>query len=178
MRRPNFNNWLARELRYLSGEDTLNLRRLAYLAQKSLPRLKERLILYAIATGNEDRLNSYLYNNDFAQELRDVSKVLAGKDPISLSPKLLHTLPSRYQKALSSYLSAYHRIETKNDSKRLRWAKTVQLQKEKGISNANIYKGLGLDAGNTNAYLKHGDIDRFSLDTATNIMKYVINASG
>jgi len=69
MRRPNFKGWVSRELVYLSGENTLNLRRLAALAQDTIPRLRERLILYAIATGQVGRLKSYLYREDFVHEL-------------------------------------------------------------------------------------------------------------
>jgi len=173
MRRPKFRGWVTRELAYLSGERTLNLRRLAYLAQTSEPRLRERLVLYAIATAQVERLSSYLYREDMINELEELAGMLRGRnldDPTGFEET---NLPPRYQKALMSYKTAYTRIDTRNDSKRLRWEKSTQLQKEKGVSNARIAQDLNLDPGNVNSYLKHGATERFSLENATRIMKYL-----
>jgi hypothetical protein len=169
---------VSRELKYLSGEETLNLRRLAYLAQGSTPRVRERLVLYALATGQSCRLKSILYDERMVDELATVEEVLQAVD--FDNPGELHwaSLPLRYKKALDSFKAAYHAIDTKNESKRLRWERTVRLQKEKGVSNAQIYQALEINAGNVNAYLKNGDIDRVTLDTATNIMKFLFAVQG
>jgi len=82
-------------------------------------------------------------------------------------------LPPRYEKALLSYKAAFQRIDSRNESKKLRWEKSIQLQKKKGISNAQIYLALNLDAGNVNAYMKHANIDKVSLKNATDIMEYL-----
>ena len=177
MRRFSFKGWLAKELRYLSGEDTLNLRRLAYLAQGPQPRLRERLVLYAVANGMAERLRGYLYDERLIAELDVVDAELGRRNisnPDCLKGAELSSIPSRYSKAISSFMSAYYSIESRNESKRLRWQKTVQLQKRKGISNAKIYQALGYNPGNINAYLKHGDIARVTLGTATEIMEYVM----
>jgi hypothetical protein len=176
MRRPNFKGWVSRELKYLSGEDTLNLRRLAYLAQGQRPRLRERLVLYALSIGQEERLRGYLYDETLLSDLGEVEIILRGADLDKPDREIQTQLPSRYQKALDSYRSAYYRIDNRSDSKRLRWERTVQLQKEKGLSNTQIYRALDLNPGNINAYLKHGDIDRVTLATATKIMKYAIDS--
>jgi site-specific DNA-cytosine methylase len=174
MRRPHFKQWLSRELKYLSGEDTIALRRLAYLAQTSVPRLRERLILYAIATNRAERLKNFLYDSNYLEELETIRRVIGNNDAHALDKKTRTSLPARYQKAISSFNAAYRQIDTLKESKRLRWQRTVRLQKEKGISNADIYKQLGLDPGNVNAYLKNGDMDRVTLNTATTIMKYTM----
>jgi hypothetical protein len=174
MRRFTLKGWLARELKYLSGEETLNLRRLAYLAQGPCPRLWERLVLYTVVKGQAKQLRAYLYDERLIEKFEAVNFTLSGanlNDPESWDTD---ALPERYKKALSSFRSAYHSIDTRNKSKRLRWQKTIQLQRQKGVSNAEIYQALGFDAGNINAYLKHGDIDRVTLDAATDIMKYVM----
>jgi len=173
MRRPSFEGWVTRELSYLSGEGTINLRRLAYLAQASNPRLRERLVLYAIATGKEERLRSFLYREDIIEELTTLSQELRGKD--FNNPAILSELqlPSRYMKALLSFKAAFQKIDTRNESKKLRWEKSVQLQREKGVPNTQICQYLNLDAGNVNTYLKHGAVEKLSLENATKIMKYL-----
>jgi len=173
MRRPSFRGWLSRELKYLSGENTLNLHRLAYLAQASNARLWERLALYAIAVNQTARLKGYLYQEELIDDLNSLAFILNGVDLGNLNWIDSVQLPPRYEKALLSYKAAYQRIDTRNESKKLCWKKSVQLQKEKGVSNSQIYYYLNLDAGNTNAYLKNGDIDKVSLENATKIMKYL-----
>jgi Fic family protein len=174
MRRPHFKQWLSKELKYLSGEDTVALRRLAYLAQTSIPRLRERLVLYAIEINRAERLKGFLYNSNYLEELETVQRIIGNDSACALDEKTLTCIPARYQKAISSFNAAYRQIDTLKESKRLRWQRTVRLQKEKGISNADIYKQLGLDPGNINAYLKNGDMDRVTLNTATTIMKYTM----
>jgi hypothetical protein len=131
-------------------------------------------MLYAVVKGQEEQLRGYLYDERLVKEFETVLFILCGAN--FNNPESLDTggLPERYKKVLSSFRSAYHSIDTRNKSKRLRWQKTVQLQRQKGVSNAEIYQALGIDAGNVNAYLKHGDIDRVTLNTASDIMKYVM----
>ena len=173
MRRPDFKGWVARELSYLSGESTLNLRRLAFLAQTSAPRLRERLVLYAIATGKTERLQSFLFREDLIEELDTLAQELRGKNLDDPGVFNEVQLPNRYKKALLSYKAAYQKIDTSNESKRLRWEKSIQLQKEKGVPNAQICRHLNLDAGNVSAYMKHGATEKLSLENATRIMKYL-----
>ena len=176
MRRPNFKGWITRELLYLSGENTLNLRRLAFLAQNDAPRLWERLVLYAVSSGRAARLTGFLYREEMIAELDMINRQIGAinLDNPDIFEKL--QLPLRYDKVLRSYKAAYQKIETRNASKKLRWEKTIELQKKKGISNAQICQALGLDTGNTNAYLKYAEIDRVSLEKATEIMKYLFSA--
>jgi len=173
MRRPNFKGWVSRELAYLSGENTLNLRRLAFLAQNKIPRLRERLVLYAIVTGQEERLRNFLYKKEMTAELETLVKELAGKD--LNEPDIFESVQvsDRYKKAFLSYKAAYEKNDARNESKKLRWEKSVELQKKKGITTAQICNTLGFDAGNISAYLKRADIDRISLDKATDIMRYL-----
>ena len=173
MRRPNFKGWVTRELSYLSGEDTLKFRRLSFLAQTSVPRLRERLILYAVEINRVDKLRNYLFQVEMLEELNELAQVLDGQDLNDPSLVEKVQLPSRYSKALQSFRVAYNRIDSRNESKKLRWEKSIQLQKEKGVPSSQIYSFLNLDAGNVNTYLKHGAIDKISLENATRIMKYL-----
>ncbi|MCL1895508.1 MAG: hypothetical protein FWG03_03075 [Clostridiales bacterium] len=173
MRRPCFKGWVSRELAYLSGENTLNLRRLAFLAQGAAPRLRERLVLYAIATDKALRLKGFLYREDMIAEVDMLAKTLNGVDLDDPGQAECLALPDRYRKALLSYKTAYRQLETRNASKMLRREKSVELQKKKGISTARICRALGLDPGNTSSYLRDAEIDRVSLEKATDILRYL-----
>ena len=177
MRRPNFKGWVTKELLYLSAENTLNLRRLSFLAQSTVPRLWERLVLYAIATNQVTRLTSFLHREDMIAELATIHKLAEGFDFNDPESNGRLQLPPRYKKALLSYKAAYQNIDTRNASKKLRWEKSVELQKKKGISTTQICEALGLDIGNVTAYLKRSDINRVSLEKATDIMKYLYTVS-
>lgn len=173
MRRPNFKGWVTRELAYLSGENTLNLRRLAFLAQDKEPRLWERLALYTLATGQTERLKSFLYRDELVEELDTLAGEAGGFDYNNPDGIESLEMPLRYKKALLSYKAAYQKIDSRNESKKLRLKKIVELQKKKGISTAQVCRALGLDAGNVSAYLKKAEIDRISLENATAILKYL-----
>ena len=106
-------------------------------------------------------------------ELEALVKELGEKD--LNKPNILENVqvPDRYKKAFLSYKAAYDKNDTRNESKKLRWEKTVELQKKKGITTTQICNALGFDAGNISAYLKRADIDRISLEKATDIMRYL-----
>ena len=91
----------------------------------------------------------------------------------ALSGQYDDSLPREYGKFLTSYRVSYNRPETVKDSKCMRWERSCALQLEKGVTTADIYRALGLNAGNVNAYLKHGDTDKVSLQNAADIMNYL-----
>ncbi|MCL2332660.1 MAG: hypothetical protein FWC54_04145 [Actinomycetia bacterium] len=175
MRRPTIERWLRRELIRLSGLDSFNLRKLAAHAQKDAPRLIEPLLLYAYATGCLDRLLDCIWREDVRDSYQTAIGILSGKDlsAIALQKQDADKLPREYQKFLNSYRTAYLKPENDRESKLLRWKRSRALQQEKGIGTSEIYHALGLNAGNVNAYLKHSDLGKVSLEHATAIMKYL-----
>ena len=50
----------------------------------------------------------------------------------------------------------------------------LQLQKNRSCSNYRIYTDLKLNPGNVNCWLKHGDSDKVSYQTAKRIVDYVL----
>ena len=175
MRRPVFIRWIKKQVLEIAGTDSFSLRRLAALAQKDKPRLAEPLLLYAVAAGHTDRLMSFIYQEDIRKSYEKVLSILKGVDlkEAALSGRLDDALPREYGKFLASFRASYNRPETVKDSKYLRWERSRAIQLEKGINTADVYRALGLNAGNVNAYLKHGDIDKVSLQNATDIMDYL-----
>jgi hypothetical protein len=175
MRRPVFSRWIKKQVQEIAGERTLNLRKLVAAAQKDKPRLIEPLLLYAITAGYEDRLISLIYQDEIRESYNSVLAILEGieLEDVVLSGQLDSSLPREYNKFLISYRVSFNRPETARDSKRMRWERSRALQLEKGISTADIYRALGLNAGNVNAYMKYGDTDKVSLENATDIMNYL-----
>lgn len=175
MSRITFKGWLKMELFRMSGAESLDLRILATRAQKSRPRLAAPLLLYAMETNVTERLLKSIYKKDLLREYKEVILLCHDKPIAELSLEEEEKLPWTYRKLLASWRTAKNRNESLTDSKRLRLERTRMLQKETGISNAQIYQTLDLNPGNVNAYLKHGDTSKVSLETATRIMKFLFS---
>lgn len=176
MRRPTFKRWIAGQIQYLSGSDSLSLRKIAALAQDGVPRLVEPLLLYAYETGKVDALLGFVWREDILACYESILEKLKNDESlqsIALDEKSSVNLPREFSKYFSSYRAAYYKPETNAESKRLRWERSRELQLKKGVSTAEIYNALGLNPGNVNAYMKHGALDKVSLQNSTDIMKYL-----
>jgi len=175
MRRPTLERWIKRQILSLAKTESFNMRKLAASAQDENPRLAEPLLLYAYATGKTERLLSFVWKGDLRCSYEDALNAIAGRDltDTALNRRSVDGLTREYRKFLTSYRIAYRKPESNNESKQLRWERSRTLQLQKGVSTAEIYQSLGLNAGNVNAYLKHGALDRISLQNATDIMKYL-----
>lgn len=146
------------------------------MAQDTTPRLIEPLFLYAFETGKTETLLDYLWRDDVRASYGHMLEMLEGQDGLqtmALSEDNSVTLPREYSKHLASFRVAFNKPETDAESKRMRWERSRDLQLKNGISNAEIYKALGLNPGNVNAYMKHGALDKVSLQNSTDIMKYL-----
>ena len=144
--------------------------------QDGRPRAKEPLLLCALATGRYEKLMALMWRDDIKEEYSAVAELLQGADlsALALNGVFPEGLPREYAKRLNTFASEYRKPETQAESKRLRWEKSRQLQLQKGVSVARICNELGLNRGNVNAYMKHGDVSKMSLQNATRIMKYLL----
>ena len=159
----------------LAGVDSFSLRKIAAAAQNEKHRLIEPLLLYATATGQTERLLGFVYKDDVRRSYENVLTFFEGieLEEAARDRQLEGSIPREYGKFLASFRASYNRPETSKESKRMRWERSRALQLETGISTAEICHALGLNPGNVNAYLKHGDLDKVSLRTATAIMTYL-----
>ena len=175
MRRPLFSRWIRRQVLNLANIEPFSLRKFAALAQKENPRLREPLLLYAIANDCTSKLLGYTYKEDVLNSYTQILELLKDKDlaEVALNNLDIDGLPREYSKFFASYRSAYNKPQANRESKHLRWKKSRLLQLEKGVNTADIYHTLDLNPGNVNAYMKHGDLDKVSLKNATEIMKYL-----
>ena len=83
-------------------------------------------------------------------------------------------LPAEYHKVWRSYQSRKNRGQADEHTKELMRQKVKRLQ-EKSVTNYRIYTDLKLNPGNLNAWLKYGDGDKVSLETARRALRYVEN---
>ena len=81
-------------------------------------------------------------------------------------------LSEGYLKVWRSYCSVRDAALADNDTKELIHRRVVEIQQKKQLTNYRIYADLKLNPGNVNAWLKHNDSSKMSLDCARQIYKY------
>ena len=83
-----------------------------------------------------------------------------------------YELPEGYRKVWRSYCSVRDAALADNDTKELIHRRVLELQQKKKLTNYRLYTDLKLNPGNVNAWLKHNDSSKMSLDCARQIYKY------
>ena len=155
MRRLTYKGFLKRYVREVSGLETNNLYTLSYVACKELPRLRYPL---------------YAYAKEY-EKLRELE--LAMKKHGFNFTVLTSNIEWEQAKLIQVY--DYHNNNRTNEErvKSLMHTKIVQLKNQKGVSNYRIYKDLGLNSGNANAFIKYGDTSKMALSTAERMLEYL-----
>ena len=175
MRELTFLGFLTRYVRQLSMSDTNGLYKLAEETSTNNPRLREPLFLYALYAQKTDlllqatkdvELHQYYQTMLNAHSLETMNRAFT-----------LHSLDlaEEYHKVWKSYLNVKNRNQADNHTKELMRNKVKRLQEQHKVTNYRIYTDLKLNPGNLNAWLKHGDCDKVSLDVARQTLHYVEN---
>jgi len=177
MRELTFLGFLTRYVRQLSFSATNGFYKLAEEAGTSNPRLREPLFLYAIYSKKETLLLQATKNTELhwyyqtmlnSHSEESISKALASHST---------DLAEEYHKVWKSYLNVKNRNQADNHTKALMRNKVKRLQEKYKVTNYRIYTDLKLNPGNLNAWLKHGDCDKVSLDVARQTLRYVENTT-
>lgn len=170
-----FTGFLKQYVKALADSKTLSLYKLCAEANSNNPRLREPLLLYAMFTGKKDVLLSatkYLkLNKDYSVIL---SKYSVDAMEIALQDAN-SVLPREYTKVYRSYVSVKNKEKTDAKTKLLIRNEIVRLQDKKKVSTYRIYTDLGVNHGNMNAYLKHGNCSKISFNTARKALEYMEN---
>lgn len=173
MRELTFRGFLTQYVKRLSVQETNSLYKLAAEASKSNARLREPLLLYAVYSEKQDVLLQATKD----PAMYETYQVIVSRYDANAMTALLETsspaLPTEYHKVWRSYLSQKDRCQADNHTKELMRQKVKRLQKKYGVTNYRIYTDLELNPGNLNAWLKHGDGDKVSLETARRTLRYV-----
>lgn len=177
MRELTFKGFLTQYVKRLSRQGTNSLYKLAAEAGNNNPRLREPLLLYAMFAEKQDVLlmatkEAALHDHyaGFVSQYspEQITALLAEGSPL---------LAEEYHKVWRSYVSQKNRLQADNHTKELIRKKVKRLQEKTGVTNYRIYTDLKLNPGNLNAWLKHGDGDKVSLDTARMTLHYVEGAT-
>ena len=171
MRELSFSGFLKQYLPTLSDLNTFSVRKLMQASQTN-PRLREPLFLYALETGKTDLMEQYAAPNScFTTWCQSYSKnqmqnALAQEDP---------SVPENFHKVWRSYQSVKNRVQRDNHTKSLMRSKILRLQKEKHLTTYRMYSALQMNPGNMNAWLKHGDDGKVSLESARKVLHFAQN---
>ncbi len=175
MRELTFVGFLSRYVRELSMSGTNSISKLAREADKANARLQEPLLLYALFSDNSALLQKSI-NNDMQKARYDAILEQYSKEQMLQALKENDpALSAEYRKVWRSYLAQKNRKETDAHTKELIRQRILSIQKEKGVSNYQIYKTLGLNPGNINDWLKNGTGEKVSLAVARKAFEFMQN---
>lgn len=172
MRKLTFKGYLAKYVRALSGDNTLNIRALAKDAVGDNPRLLMPLLLYAVAHGKTDLLRRSLIENDCREEVLKLLDDLETAGPEEALKSGF--LSEEYQKLMNSYKVESERPANNKQLKDAMRSKIIRMQQAKNCSNYRLYTDLKLNPGNINDWLKNGDSRKVSYRTAAEIVSYLM----
>lgn len=177
MRELTFRGFLTQYVRQLSEQETNSLYKLAAEAGSSNPRLREPLLLYAVYSQKQDVLLLATKDAVLHEQYSRLVLQYTMDDLTELLEQTSPLLTSEYHKVWRSYQSRKNRGQADNHTKELMRKKVKRLQEKNGVTNYRIYTDLKLNPGNLNAWLKHGDSEKVSLETARMTLRYVESAS-
>ena len=177
MRDLTFRGYLTQYVRQLAAEETNSLYKLAAEACSSNARLREPLFLYAVYSQKEKVLLQATKEPTLYMEYQRMLELYTADMMTELFEQASPLLPTEYHKVWRSYQSRKNRGLADEHTKELMRQKVKRLQEKKGVTNYRIYTDLKLNPGNLNAWLKHGDGDKVSLETARRAVRYLESCS-
>ena len=171
MRKLTFEGFLKQYVAELAGVQTASVHKLANCMTEN-PRLEGPLFLYALTFNKVDLLLRHTATSAVAAEYEQLSNRYSLAQMLLLLENQSHELPEGYLKVWRSYCSVRDAVLADNDTKELIHRRVLELQKKKKLTNYRLYTNLKLNPGNVNAWLKHNDSSKMSLDCARQIYKY------
>jgi len=171
MRKLTFEGFLKQYVAELAGVQTASIHKLADCLSEN-PRLKEPLFLYALAFDKVDLLLHYTVTSAVSAEYEQLSNLYSLEQMLLLLEKQSPELPEGYRKVWRSYCSVRDAALADNDTKALIHRRVLELRQKKKLTNYRLYKDLKLNPGNVNAWLKHNDFSKMSVDCARKIYQY------
>ena len=174
MQKLTMKGYLSGYVKYLSGLNTNSIKKLAGEA-KTNHRLREPLFLYACCTNKVDLLLDYTKGSDLGGKYANVAMRFDFPEILTALDTENTLLSEGYQKCYNSYKSCRDMVLTHNRKKLLMHNKIKELQHAKNITAYRIYTDLKLNASNVNAFIKHGSVDKLSVDKVRMILQYLEN---
>lgn len=166
-----FKGFLGAYCRELTGLGTTSLRRLCEAAAENAPRAAEPLFLLAVEEGRLPLLLKASKGTWMEGCYAHAARLLEGGDSLDsfLSDP---ATPERFRRVREAYEAKRNAIEADRRMAGLMRDRAVAAMGERGLTAYRIAKDLGLNLGNTYAYLGKGDATKVSLGTARRIMEH------
>lgn len=173
MRELTFKGFLAQYLKQLSAQNTNSLYKLAAEAAENNLRLREPLLLYAVFSEKQEVLLKAAKAPALHRHYAGLLSRYTREELAALLEEESPELAEGYHKVWRSFQSRKNRCRADDHTKELMRKKLKRLQEQKGVTNYRIYTDLGLNPGNLNAWLKHGNSAKISLGTAREALHYI-----
>ena len=173
MRQLSFPGFTKRYVASLSQAGTTAIYPLTREAASENPRLREPLLLYALSNGQEKVLMAAAKNTPLAEAYGNLLQKYDYASMLSSLREQDPALPQEYLKVWSSYLSITGKGDRDRRVKALLRTKIMQVKQNKSVSTYRICRDLGLNNSNINCWLKNGNDDKVSLDTARRVYEYL-----
>lgn len=165
-----FEGFLKGYCRELSGQQSLNFRKLVKRATADAPRVAEPLFLLALAQGKAEYVLSLSEDSWMEEGYRDVFS-LYGQAGSLASLCAGDKLPNRYANVWRAYRGMKEKPVADRRVNALMRKRTLKALEESGVTRYSICRDLHLNKGNVYAYLA-GDDSKVSRKTARRIMEY------
>lgn len=165
-----FKGFLGAYCRQLTGLETTSLKRLCAAAATDAPRAAEPLFLLAAEEGRLPCLLKASRGTRLEEPYARAAQLLAEAGSVE------HLLaceeaPERLRRVREAYEAARSGTQADRRISLLMRDKALAAMAEKGLTAYRIAKDLGLNLGNTYAFLGKGDATKVSLATARRIME-------
>lgn len=177
MRKLTFKGFLEAYVGHLSGRRTTSLSELAPLVDSN-KRLREPLVLWAVANRKSEKLSKLMANDSRLQaELLQLAWLMQqGR----LEESLAQGDPDVRQEYLKVWRSYVARRDAHSRDQRLKLEarkRVLALESTKQVTRYRMAKDLGLNQGNLHAFLSQGNASKVSLQRAYDLVNYLESTS-
>lgn len=165
-----FEGFLKGYCRELSGQQSLNFRKLVKQATTDAPRVAEPLFLLALAQGKAEYVLGLSEGSWMEEGYRGVLSLYAQTGSLA-SLCAEDKLPNRYANVWRAYRAVKEKPVADRRINALMRKRTLGALEESGVTRYGLCRDLNLNKGNVYAYLA-GDDSKVSRETARRIMEY------
>ena len=168
-----FQKFLKSYVRQLSEQNTVSIIRLADEASGTNYRLREPLMLYAMVTGQSDKLLCATKDAGLYKEYHGILTTYLKEQVMVILSEGTDELPENYHKVWRSYVSVCDRDLVDQETIGLIRDKIHRLQEKHEIPIAEIRNAIALKPAKYNRWMVHGDCKAVTLAEARTALNAV-----
>lgn len=158
MKELTLEGFLDRYVRELSGFERINLAQMAIVADRSQPRIKEPVVIYAAMMRSPETVRRLFRGTSL---LSDYERYFCNRGMLSETDYEL--LPEGYRKVYRSYLSVKNKNQNEMRIKALYRTKILEVRSNCTLTDYRICRELKINSGNFHSFMKQEKMDSLSL---------------